>query len=59
MPTLKHGPCGHEFEAAQELADRVRQDINGGTGGFAPPIRCPGCGVQDRYSAFSEVIPDA
>jgi hypothetical protein len=59
MPTLKHGPCGHEFEAAQELADRVRQDVNGGTGGVAPPIRCPGCGVQDRYSAFAEVIPDA
>jgi hypothetical protein len=59
MPTLRHGPCGHEFEAAQELADRVRQDVNGGTGGFAPPIRCPACDVLDRYSRFELVTTEA
>ena len=58
MPTLKHALCGHEFEVAQALANRVRQDLNGGTGGVAPPIRCPGCGVQDRYSAFVEIEPN-
>lgn len=59
MPTLKHQLCGHEFEAAQILADKVRQDLNGGTGGSAPPLKCPGCNVSDRYSAFVEVEPDA
>lgn len=59
MPTIRHSECGHDFEVAPALADRVRQDLNGGTGGSAPPIRCPGCGVQDRYSAFVEVVPDA
>ena len=46
---------------AGELAERVEQDLNGGTGNTSPPVRCPGCGVLDRYSRFDvmdEVPPD-
>ena len=44
-----------------EIAERVEQDLNGGQGGKAPPIVCPGCGVSARYSEFEviEVAGDA
>jgi len=62
MATLRHLTCGHEWVVAGELAERVAQDINGGQGNTSPPVRCPGCGVLDRYSRFDvvdEALPDA
>jgi hypothetical protein len=62
MPTLRHKTCGHEWEVAQELADRISQDLNGGVGGYSPPITCPSCKVQGRYTRFevvTETPPDA
>jgi hypothetical protein len=56
--TLRHKSCDHEWQVAQELADRVQHDLNGGQGGKSPPIVCPGCEAADRYSAF-EVVADA
>jgi hypothetical protein len=55
MVTLRHLTCGHEWQVSSELADRVVQDINGGQGNTSPPIRCPACGVLDRYSRFDTV----
>jgi len=55
MATLRHITCGHEWQVSQELADRVEQDLNGGIGGFSPPVLCPGCEVKGRYSRFEVV----
>jgi len=55
MPSLRHKTCGHEWAVEQELAERVEQDINGGQGNTSPPVRCPACGVLDRYSRFEVV----
>lgn len=55
MRGLRHKSCLHEWGVPLEIAERVEQDLNGGQGGKAPPIVCPGCGVPARYSEF-EVI---
>ena len=62
MATLRHITCGHEWVVSSELSERLQQDLNGGQGGIAPPIRCPSCKVLDRYSRFEvvhEAPPDA
>jgi hypothetical protein len=56
--TLRHKSCGHEWQVAQELGERVLHDLNGGTGGKSPPLKCPACEVEDRYSGF-EVVENA
>jgi hypothetical protein len=60
MNGLRHKACLHEWGVPSEVAEKVAQDLNGGQGGKAPPITCPGCGVAARYSAFEVIeIPDA
>jgi len=55
MPSLRHKTCGHEWAVEQELADRVQHDLNGGVGGYSPPITCPACKVSGRYVRFEVV----
>lgn len=61
MRGLRHKACLHEWGVPLEITERVEQDLNGGQGGKAPPIVCPGCGVAARYSEFEviEVAGDA
>lgn len=56
---LRHKLCGHEWLAPPELEHRITQDINGGTGGVSPPVKCPSCGVSGRYSTYEVVETDA
>jgi len=56
---LLHKLCGNEFDAADEVAERVRVDLNGGATVASPPLPCPVCLVASRYSEFQVVMPDA
>jgi hypothetical protein len=56
---LLHKVCGNEFDAPDEVSERVRVDLNGGATTASPPLPCPVCGLASRYSEFLVVTPDA